>query len=82
MVADLTSAYNCLKPTEAPVDPVPGWFLVQNLSALFPFLQHLLQQFLDEGVVPEEWKLGIITPLSRNPPWTVQTLPTFTPSPA
>ena len=55
-------------PTKSSIlDPWPTWMLKQHLSTLTPVLAGIINQSLQNGNFPSEWKRALVTPLLKKP---------------
>jgi len=56
-----------LKPTATGLDGLPAWFLRLGAPIFAAPLAELFNQSLTNGVVPDQWKTSIITPIAKVP---------------
>ena len=49
------------------LDPVPTWFLKQNIDTFVPIVTHIINKSLSTGTFPESLKQSVITPLIKKP---------------
>ena len=47
------------------LDPIPSWLLKQCLKELLPVVTQLVNQSLVSGVVPDQWKTALLTPILK-----------------
>ena len=56
-----------LKPTATGLDGLPAWFLKVSAPVLSAPLAALFNQSIVSGVVPQQWKTAVITPVAKVP---------------
>ncbi|XP_046575832.1 uncharacterized protein LOC124283847 [Haliotis rubra] len=47
------------------LDPLPTWLLKENVDSLLPILTYMVNESLAEGVMPQQLKTGVVTPLIK-----------------
>ncbi|XP_046548123.1 uncharacterized protein LOC124258099 [Haliotis rubra] len=47
------------------LDPLPTWLLKENVDSLLPILINMVNESLAEGVMPQQLKTGVVTPLIK-----------------
>ena len=62
---EIFDALDRLKPTAAGPDNLPHWFLKTSSPAISKPLSHLINLSLSSGIVPDQWKMAIITPVPQ-----------------
>lgn len=49
------------------LDPVPTWFLKQNIESFVPIITNIINKSLTTGIFPDSLKHSIITPIIKKP---------------
>ena len=47
------------------LDPIPTWLLKSSLDILSPSITNIVNLSLSNGVMPDQWKRAIVTPLLK-----------------
>jgi len=64
---DVFNMLDRLKPTATGLDALPSWFLKVSAPVLSAPLAALFNQSIAAGVVPQQWKTAVITPVPKVP---------------
>ena len=62
---ELRIAISKLKPKSCELDPCPGWLFKDYLETLLPSLLRIVNTSLQRGIVPSDFKHGLIRPLLK-----------------
>ena len=62
---ELGIAISKLKPKSCELDPCPGWLFKDHLETLLPSLLIIVNTSLQKGIVPTDFKHGLIRPLLK-----------------
>lgn len=82
---DLLSENDILEAiTKAPtksciLDPVPTWFLKQNIQTFVPIITHIINDSLRTGIFPSSFKHSVVTPIIKKPSLDPNSLKNYRP---
>ncbi|XP_072033092.1 uncharacterized protein [Amphiura filiformis] len=63
---DVLKALNKASTKSCLLDPVPTWFLKQNIHVFVPIITRIINESLHTGVFPDNLKHSIVTPIIKN----------------
>ncbi|XP_072042975.1 uncharacterized protein [Amphiura filiformis] len=76
---DVLKALNKASTKSCLLDPVPTWFLKQNIHVFVPVITRIINESLHTGVFPDNLKHSIVTPIIKKPSLNSNDLSNFRP---
>ena len=64
---DVLKMINKAPSKSCALDPVPSWFMKQNIDSFVPSITQIINESLSTGIFPTSLKNSIITPLIKKP---------------
>jgi hypothetical protein len=64
---EVVKAINNAPTKSCTLDPVPTWFLKQNIQTFTPIITRIINESLSKGTFPQSLKHSVVTPLIKKP---------------